>query len=40
MLADPEPLQRERAEAELALRLVELGAAVDVHAVAVGEDEP
>ena len=40
VLADPEPLERERAEAELALRLVELWAAVDVHAVAVGEVEP
>ena len=37
--AEPERLERERAQLEDAARLVELGPSVDVHLVAVGEVE-
>ena len=40
MLADPEALDRERPQPELALLLPQLGAAVDVDALAVRELEP
>ena len=38
--AEPEALDRERAQVEVAALLVELRPAVDVHALAVGEVEP
>jgi len=38
--ADPEALDRERAEPEVAPRLIQLGTAEDVHALAVSEVEP
>ena len=40
MVAEPEALDRQRAQAEVAALLEELRAAVDVHALAVGEVEP
>ena len=40
MVADAEALDRERAQLELALRLEDLGPAVDVHALALGQVEP
>ena len=40
VIAEPEALQRERAQPELASRRVELGPAVGVDAVAVGKLEP
>ena len=40
VVAEAEALQRQRAQAELAARLVQLGPPVDVNAVAVGEVEP
>ena len=39
MVAEPEALERERPHAEVALRLEELRAAEDVHALALGEVE-
>jgi hypothetical protein len=40
VVAEAEPLERERAEAEVAARFEELGPPVDVHALAVHEVEP
>jgi hypothetical protein len=40
MVAQPESLDRERAHAEVALRLEELGPAEHVHALAVRQVEP
>ena len=40
VVAEAEALDRERAQAEVAARLEELGAAEHVHALAVGEVEP
>ena len=39
MVAEPDPLDRARPEAELPFRLVDLGLALDEHALAVGEVE-
>ena len=39
VVAEPDPLDRARPEAELALRLVDLGLALDEHALTVGELE-
>jgi hypothetical protein len=40
VLAEPEPLERERSQAELAACFEQLRPAVGVHAVAVGELQP
>src|SRR5207237_6663465 len=40
VVAEPEPLERESPQAEVALRLEELWPAEDVDALAVGEVEP
>ena len=40
MVAEAEALDRERAQAEVAARLEELGPAEDVHALAVPQVEP
>ena len=40
MGAEPETLDRQRAQMEVAALLVELGPAVDVHALSVYELEP
>ena len=40
VVAEAEALERERAQPELAARLVQLGPSVGMHAVAVGEIEP